>query len=89
MIKKISKLLACCSFIWLLMFIILPFITSKSETATQLAAYIDDSGIETGNFYYTSVEAVTQAEAGARGAVFFTQHHLAKKDSEKIQLTAD
>lgn len=89
MIKKISKLVACCSIVWLLMFVILPFITSTSQTAEQLANYIDESGIETGNFYYTSVEAVTQAEAGARGAVFFTKHHFAGKEHKNTQDKSD
>ncbi|MCG8688060.1 MAG: hypothetical protein MI892_24510 [Desulfobacterales bacterium] len=69
---KIVQFTLSMAFIWLLTFKILPFITSVSSNARQLADFIDTSGIETGQFYYTGVEIITQAESSARGAVFFT-----------------
>lgn len=72
--KRIGQLMISLAVVWLLTFKILPFITSMSATTRQLAEFIDASGIETGQFYYTGVEIVTTAESGARGAVFFTNH---------------
>ena len=60
--------------IWILTFKALPWITEVSPAASELAAYIDESGIETGMFYYTGVEAAARAEANARGAIFYTEN---------------
>ncbi len=79
---KILKLILCSFCVWLLCFVILPYHTKISPSAQQLANFIDESGIETGQFYYTSVEIVAHAEAGARGAVFFTDHHKKKTTSD-------
>lgn len=78
MLIKWLKLFLCSFAVWLLCFVILPFHTKHSPATQQLADYIDESGIETGKFYYTSVEIVAHAEAGARGAVFFSEHHNKK-----------
>lgn len=77
---KILKLFLCSFCVWFFCFVILPYHTKMSPSAQQLADFIDESGIETGQFYYTSVEIVSHAEAGARGAVFFSKHHNKKSE---------
>ena len=78
-LKGVGQLLAAISLIWLMTFVVLPAITNSSKSFSTLAAFIDSSGIDTGQFYYTDVEIVTQADMGARSSIEFYQARAAKK----------
>ena len=71
--KGLLQLALCGLAIWLLGTIILPSLTALSSNAQQLADFIDESAIDTGQFYYTGIEIVTHAELGARSAVQFSE----------------
>ena len=68
-IKAWLQLVTACFAVWTLTFVILPAITSSSENFQTIANFIDSSGIDTGQFYYTDVEIVTQADIGARSTI--------------------
>ena len=65
--------------IWFMTFIVLPALTSSFKSFSTLAAFIDSSGIDTGQFYYTDVEIVTTADIGARSSIEFYQNRSAIK----------
>ena len=71
--RRIGALGACIAIFALLTVYVLPFVTNSFEVTRQLADYIDESGIETGQFFYTGVESTARAESGARGAIAFTE----------------
>ncbi|WP_136798612.1 MULTISPECIES: hypothetical protein [Desulfosediminicola] len=68
-VKGISQLAASLIAVWGVTFYVLPAITSSSDSIQGLADYIDETGIETGNFYYTSVEIVSHADMNARSTI--------------------
>lgn len=74
LLKRISQLLLSLAIIWLLMFQILHLITNLLSNSRQLAAFIDASGIGTGQFYYTGVENVAHAESNTMEFIFFVKH---------------
>jgi hypothetical protein len=55
--------------VWALTFVVLPAITDSSVSFQTIARFIDYSGIDTGQFYYTDVEIVTRADIGARSTI--------------------
>ena len=55
--------------VWTLTYVALPAITNSSTNFQKIAQFIDSSEIDTGQFYYTDVEIVTQAEMGARSTI--------------------
>lgn len=57
--------------IWTMTYVALPAITNSSTSFQTLADFIDSSGIDTGQFYYTDVEIITQADIGARSTIEF------------------
>ncbi len=71
--------------VWSLMGYALPLLTKSFDMTQQLADYIDQEDIETGQFYYTGVESTGRAEAGARGSIAFTEMRKAalEQDLEK------
>ena len=70
-LKGVGQLFAAIILIWLMTFIVLPALTSSSKSFSTLASFIDSSGIDTGQFYYTDVEIVTKADLGARSSIEF------------------
>lgn len=77
--QGLGQLVAAITVIWLLTFIILPAVTSSFSSFRTLAAFIDSSGIDTGQFYYTDVEIVTHADLGARSSIEFYQQRATGK----------
>ena len=71
--KRWFSLVLVITIIWGVMGYALPMLTDSFETTRQLARYIDESGIETGQFYYTGVEIINHAESGARGSIAFAE----------------
>ena len=55
--------------IWGLTFVVLPALTASFTSFQTLADFIDESGIDTGQFYYTDVEIVSHADIGARSTI--------------------
>lgn len=72
-LKGVGQLVTAITLIWLMTFIVLPYLTNSFKSFSTLAAFIDSSGIDTGQFYYTDVEIVTKAEIGARSSIEFYQ----------------
>lgn len=68
-VKGIVQLAGSIGIIWLFTFIVMPAIASSCTSFRTLAAFIDESEIETGQFYYTDVEIVTKANLGARSTI--------------------
>lgn len=76
------SLIACIASIWILSGYILPYITNAFATTRHLADYIDESGVETGQFYYTGVESTAKAEAGARASILFWEKRRSVAENE-------
>lgn len=77
--RGILQLIGAIVLIWALTFQILPTLTRSFTSFSTLADFIDFSGIDTGQFYYTDVEIVTQADLGARSSIdFYRQQAQAK-----------
>ena len=81
--RGLLSLVACIAALWIFSGYFLPFVTNSFEATRSLAAYIDESGIETGQFYYTGVESTTKAETGARASMAFweTRRSIAERDT--------
>ena len=60
------KLVAGIAMFWCFTYVICPAITASSEDFATMATFIDDSGIETGEFFYTDIEVCGEADLGAR-----------------------
>jgi hypothetical protein len=61
-----TKFIVGLAIFWSFTYVICPAITATSEDFTTMAKFIDDSGIETGEFYYTDIEVCGEADLGAR-----------------------
>lgn len=83
-LKGVGQLVAAITLIWLMTFIVLPALTGSFKSFSTLAAFIDSSGIDTGQFYYTDVEIVTQADMGARSSIEFYQSRSAIKQQRGL-----
>lgn len=77
--KGVLQLLTATTMIWLMTFFVLPAITGSFKSFQTLADFIDSSGIDTGQFYYTDVEIVTQADIGARSSIEFYHNRKSKE----------
>lgn len=69
--KGVAQLIGSGLVIWIMTFFVLPAITNSFSSFKTLADFIDSSGIDTGQFYYTDVEIVTKADIGARSTIEF------------------
>jgi|GEM_PF-1345600 len=86
-VKGISQLAASLVIVWAVTFYGLPAITSSSDSIQGLADYIDETGIETGNFYYTSVEIVAHADMNARSTIeYFADRPKRIASAPKIEV---
>lgn len=81
--KGLMQLVASLVAVWAVTFYLLPKVTSSSDSIQGLADYIDETGIETGNFYYTSVEIVAHADMNARSTI----EYFADRPSKITPLT--
>lgn len=71
--KGIMQLLCSLFVIWSMTYVVMPAITNSNDSFRTLADFIDSSGIDTGQFYYTDVEIVTKANIGTRSTIeYFT-----------------
>ena len=61
-----SKFFVGLAMFWCFTYVICPAITESSEDFKTMAKFIDDSGIETGEFFYTDIEVCGEADLGAR-----------------------
>lgn len=69
--KGVVQLLSTGVAVWAMTFFVLPAVTNSCSSFKTLADFIDSSGIDTGQFYYTDVEIVTKADIGARSTIEF------------------
>ena len=81
--KGLFSLAMCIAGIWIVAGYILPSVTNSFSATRSLADYIDESGIETGQFYYTGVESTAKAETGARASIAFWEMRRSVTD-EKV-----
>ncbi len=56
-----NLLLGICA-VLLLMYVLLPLLTRSIPVLSHMAAHVEESGINPGYYYYTDVEAVSEAE---------------------------
>lgn len=68
-VRGVTQLLACCFVIWAATFYVLPALTQSHPDIHKLADFIDESEIDTGEFYYTGVEVVVQADINTRSTI--------------------
>lgn len=59
---------------WLFVFVLCPAVRDTSPFFQELAAFVDESGIETGAFFYTDVEIVGHASHSARSTIVYGPH---------------
>lgn len=53
-------------------YVVAPFVRSHVESIDTMATFVDNTGIETGEFYYTDVEIVAHADLSARSSIEYT-----------------
>ncbi|GAB6177363.1 hypothetical protein JCM16814_22540 [Desulfobaculum senezii] len=51
---------------WLVVFVACPALVNAIPEMRQMADFVDETNIETGEFYYTDIECVGHANIGAR-----------------------
>jgi len=73
-LKGYLKLCTAIAVVWAMTFWVLPALTRSSESIQTLADFIDFSEIDTGRYYYTDVEVVTQADIGIRSTFEYYAH---------------
>ena len=71
---RIGSLVATCAVIWAFVFVAGPWMITKSTSFQTLADFVVESGIETGEFYYTDVEIVGHADHNARSSMEYLPH---------------
>ncbi|MCK9239320.1 hypothetical protein [Desulfocurvus sp.] len=59
---------------WAVCFVAAPAFVESNQTMTRMARFIDESGINTGKFYYTDVEACAVANLNTRNTVLYRPH---------------
>jgi len=59
---------------WVVCFVAAPALVECSPAMTRMAKFIDNSGIETGEFYYTDVEACSTANLNTQNTVDYMPH---------------
>lgn len=59
---------------WVFVFVACPALVNAIPEMRQMADFVDESNIETGEFYYTDVECVGHANIGARSTFDYTPH---------------
>lgn len=60
--------------VWFVTFVAGPALTRSSAAITHLASVIDEGNIETGEFYYTDVEACIVANLNTRSTIEYPPH---------------
>ena len=82
---RVGSLVAATAAVWLLVFVLCPLLTNAVPEMRRMAAFVDESGIETGEFYYTDVEIVGHAELGARSTFEITPTGRAERAENAVQ----
>lgn len=59
---------------WAAVFVAGPALIHSSDEMTRMAAFIEESGIETGEFFYTDVEACGAANLNTRNTIAYLPH---------------
>ncbi|WP_136798614.1 MULTISPECIES: hypothetical protein [Desulfosediminicola] len=73
-VRGFAQLIACCFVVWATTFHVLPALTQSHPDILTLADFIDESEIDTGEFYYTGVEVVVQADINTRSTIEYFAH---------------
>ncbi len=71
---RLLRLAGCLAVLWFVMFVAAPALTSAVPEIRTMANFVDFSGIETGEFYYTDVEIVGHADSNARNTIEYMPH---------------
>lgn len=74
LIQRLMALAASVAVIWLFTFVAGPQLVKVVPEFKTLAAFVNESGIETGEFYYTDVEIVGHADHNARSTIEYEPH---------------
>ncbi|MFH1914290.1 MAG: hypothetical protein ABIK45_08465 [Pseudomonadota bacterium] len=72
--RRLAALALIAALVWGFMFVAGPKLASSVPALGSLAAFVNESGIETGAYYYTSVEIVGHADHNARSTIEYRPH---------------
>lgn len=72
--RRLAALALVAALVWGFMFVIGPRLVKSVGAFRTLAAFVNESGIETGEFYYTDVEIVGHADHSARSTMEYAPH---------------
>lgn len=73
-LRRWTSLILALAVTWMVCFVAAPAFERSSQTMTRMARFIDESGINTGKFYYTDVEACAAANLHTRNTVLYEPH---------------
>lgn len=71
---RIMSFLAAILITWVVCFQLAPMLVNSVPVMKKMAVFVDESGIETGEFYYTDVEIVGHADINARSSIEYLPH---------------
>jgi hypothetical protein len=69
LLKRWLSLAAALAAVWVFVFAAGPALRDSVPEMRRMAAFVDETGIETGAFYYTDVEIVGHADINARSTM--------------------
>lgn len=68
-VKRYGSFICALAGMWFFCFGFAPWLVESIPELKQMAAFVEDEGIETGEFYYTDVEIVSRADQNARNTM--------------------
>lgn len=71
---RIASFLIAVTITWVVCFQLAPMLVENVPAMKKMADFVDESGIETGEFYYTDVEIVGHADLNARSSIEYLPH---------------
>jgi hypothetical protein len=72
--RRLLSLAVAVMAVWSFVFVIGPRLVHVVPEFQALATFVNESGIETGEFYYTDVEIVGHADHNARSSMEYMPH---------------
>ncbi|WP_285905376.1 hypothetical protein [Pseudodesulfovibrio pelocollis] len=72
--RRLAALALIAALVWGFMFVAGPRLAASVPALGSLAAFVNETGIETGAYYYTSVEIVGHADHNARSTIEYQPH---------------
>ncbi len=73
-LRRWSSFTLALALTWVACFVAAPALVECSPAMTQMARFIDSSGIDTTRYYYTDVECVTRANINTQNTIDYLPH---------------